>query len=227
MKTVVHDTKRFILTLAASSAVSVGFVIARVLSTGQSTYVFLVWNLLLAWLPLLFAWTLVVRLQTTRWRSLENIFLTFLWLGFLPNTFYIMSDLVHLNTTGSISILFDLVMFLTFAWNGFVLGYISLFLVHREIRKRYGRMTGHVVVALVLLLCSFAIYLGRYLRWNSWDILINPAGLIFDVSDSFINPAAHPNAFTTTTMFFILLTCIYAVSYELVAMLTRADKSRS
>jgi uncharacterized membrane protein len=219
MKKVVHDTKRFMLALAASSAVSIGFVIVRVLSTGQTTYVFLAWNLLLAWLPLLFSWLLVLRLQKTRWFTVENIFLTFLWLGFLPNTFYIVSDLVHLKDTGSISILFDLVMFISFAWNGFVLGYMSLFLVHREIKRRYGRLPAHITAAAALLLCSFAIYLGRYLRWNSWDILINPMGLIFDVSDSFINPAAHPNAFTTTLMFFVLLTSIYAVSYELVTNL--------
>lgn len=227
MKTAVHDTKRFLLTLAASSAVSVGFVIVRVLSAGNTTYAFMVWNLLLAWLPLLFAWLLVKRLQTTRWLSWKNLLLTFLWFGFLPNTFYIVSDFVHLKNTGSISILFDTVMFASFAWNGFILGYMSLYLIHREVRKRYGRRAGHIVVATVLLLCSFAIYLGRYLRWNSWDILVNPAGLIFDVSDSFINPGAHPNAFTTTLMFFVLLTSIYAVSYELIATLTRSDSLQS
>jgi uncharacterized membrane protein len=73
-----------------------------------------------------------------------------------------------------------------------------------------------MMVAVVLLLCSFAIYLGRYLRWNSWDVLINPAGIIFDVSEPFISPTSHPQAFTTTLMFFVLLGSIYAVIYRLI-----------
>jgi uncharacterized membrane protein len=74
----------------------------------------------------------------------------------------------------------------------------------------------------VLLLCSFAIYLGRYLRWNSWDVLFNPAGLVFDVSEPFINPTSHPQVFTTTLMFFVLLASIYIVCYQLVALAREA-----
>jgi len=67
-----------------------------------------------------------------------------------------------------------------------------------------------------LLLCSFAMYLGRIFRLNTWDVLINPAGLLFDVSDQFVNPAQHPQFLTTTLLFFALLIGIYAVLWQVI-----------
>lgn len=208
---------QLIITLALSSLVSVSLYLARVWATQSTTYWFLVWNLLLAWLPLGFAWWLIARLPRHRWLSAGNIVLTLLWLGFLPNAFYIASDIIHLRTLiDSVSPLYDVVMFLSFTFNGFVLGYLSLYSIQNRLKARLGVVAASWIVAGVLLLCSFAIYLGRYLRWNSWDILLNPAGVIFDVSEPFINPTDHPQVFTTTLMFFVLLGSIYAVSYQLV-----------
>jgi len=213
-----QNRRQLLLTLVLSSAVSVGFLIGRIIATHQLTYWFLVWNLVLAWLPLGLAWWLMARLQKTPWLSLSNILPTCLWLGLLPNTFYIASDFIHLGRNGGVSLLYDIVLFLSFTFNGFILGYISVLAVHGQLRKRLSSRGAHSLVAGVFLLCSFAMYLGRYLRWNSWDILINPAGLIFDVSDPFINPSSHPQVFTTTLMFFVLLSSVYAVSYQLVRL---------
>lgn len=218
--------RRLVTTLLLSSGVSIALLLVRILSTGSYDYWFLAWNLLLAWVPFGVGCWLVRRLRTTRWLSVANIALTLLWLGFLPNAFYIVSDLIHLQETGAISMLFDVVMLVSFTWNGFVLGYISLYLVHQQLRRRLWRWQADSLVAGVLLLCSFAIYLGRYLRWNSWDVLVNPAGLIFDVSEPFVNPGSHPQAFTTTLMFFILLTSIYAVGYELIANLRSTERRK-
>lgn len=210
--------QQLLVTLGLSSAVSLGLLGARFIATQQITYWFLAWNLFLAWVPLGFAWWLMARLRTTSWLSLGNIILTILWIGFLPNAFYIASDIIHLTQTGSISILYDVVMFLSFTFNGFILGYLGLYGIHQQLKRRLGRQGSYLIVTGVLLLCSFAIYLGRYLRWNSWDILVNPAGLIFDVSEPFINPSSYPRVFTTTAMVFVLLMSIYAVSYQLVRL---------
>jgi len=209
---------QLLLTLVASSTVSVGLLAGRIIATQTYTYGFLAWNLALAWLPVLVAWWLLARLDRGRWQQWANLILTALWLVFLPNTFYIASDMIHLRSTGDISMLYDVTMFISFVFNGFVLGYVSLYGVHARLRRSLGRSGAHVIVGLVLLLCSFAIYLGRYLRWNSWDIILNPFGLIFDVSEPFVNPSSHPQVFTTTLMFFILLASMYVVSYRLVRL---------
>lgn len=208
--------RQLLVTFGLSSLVSVGLFTLRVLASQNTRYWFLLWNLALAWLPMLFAWWLVKRLQRQAWPSWQNVLLTALWLGFLPNSFYIASDLIHLRSTGEVSQLFDIVMFVSFTWNGFLLGFTSLFFVHQQLLARLKAANAHATVAVVLLLCSFAIYLGRYLRWNTWDVLINPAGLLFDVSDRLIYPTAHPQTFTTTASFFVLLSSMYVVVWQLI-----------
>jgi uncharacterized membrane protein len=197
----------------------------RSVESQSDRYWFLIWNLFLAWLPLGFAWLLVRQLKVTRWLSWQNIVLSVLWLGFLPNSFYLVSDYIHLHETGEVSLLYDIVMFTSFIFNGLVAGFMSLFLVHRELLRRFDPRKTHAVIVGILLSCSFAIYLGRSLRWNSWDVLVNPAGLLFDVSDRVVNPGAHPQSFVTTITFFLLLSSMYYVVWELVRAL-RADNRR-
>jgi uncharacterized membrane protein len=216
---------RLLIILALSSLVSVGFLLVRFIDTHSLELAFLLWNLILAWLPLIFGIWLLARLRDHPWSSPGNVLLTFLWLGFLPNAFYMVSDLIHLNVSGQISILFDAVLFVSFIWNGFLLGYASLYMIHRELRHRLPAIRADAWIGVVLLLCSFAIYLGRYLRWSSWDVLINPAGVLFDVSDPFVNPTAHPQAFTTTVMFFVLLSSIYVVGYQLIGLARQSPKT--
>ncbi len=212
--------RRVFAALLFSAALSVLLYGLRMLE-GQSTrHAYLLWNLFLAWLPLVWAWWLLQRLRTQPLSQPGNIFLTFLWIGFLPNSFYLVSDLIHLEITGEVSLLYDAVMFCSFIFNAYAVGMISVYLMHRELLRRVHG-AAHGLIALVLLACSFAIYLGRYLRWNTWDVLINPAGLLFDVSDRIVSPGAYPQAFITTLTFFLLIGSIYAVVYEGVEALRR------
>ena len=207
--------QRVVLALLFSSIVSGALFVGRMTHYDTWQYWFLNWNLLLAWLPLVFAWQLHKRLNKGSSLGWQNVVLGLLWLGFLPNSFYISSDLIHLQTSAASNILYDTVMLLSFSINGYLLGLTSIFIVHRQFVKRLKVINAHILVASVLLLCSFAIYLGRYLRWNTWDVLINPAGLLFDVSDRILNPSSHPQTFVTTLSFFALLGSIYVVVWQM------------
>lgn len=204
-----------VLALLASTKISLVLFTCRALSSHSNRYWFLVWNLALAWLPLMFAWWLKTRLKKTSWATWRNVVLSLLWLSFLPNSFYLVSDFVHLHPTGEVSVLFDSVMFMSFAWNGLVLGFASVIIVHLELIKRLRQRLVLLLLGLAFLLCSFAIYLGRYLGWNTWDILVNPVGILFDLSDRIVRPTSYPNTFTTTSMFFVLLTTTYYTTYRL------------
>lgn len=211
-----HQYQRIVNALLVSNGVSIGFFLARIAVTHSWRYSFLVWNLVLAWLPLLMAWLLVRRLDKESWRSGLNILLVVLWLGFLPNSFYIISDFVHLTSTGEIGLLYDIVLFTSFVFNGLVSGFASIFLLHRQFLKQLDERRSTILIGLVITSCAFAIYLGRYLRWNTWDVLVNPAGLLFDVSDRIINPAAHPQAFVTTFTFALLIGSMYMVIWQFI-----------
>lgn len=162
-------------------------------------------------------------MRQRRWLTWQGIGLTFLWLGFLPNTFYLVSDLIHIRTSDNASLMYDTAMLMSFAVSGLILGYTSVYFMHRALLRRAPERVAHGIIGLVLFASSFAIYLGRDLRWNSWDIFVNPAGLLFDISDRFIHPSAHPQAFSTTAVYFVLLSSIYITLWHFIRIFRQAD----
>lgn len=215
--------QRVVGALLFSNLVSASLFLVRVDQSQNLRYWFLFWNLLLAWAPLALALLLRERLKTSRWLSWQNVGISLLYLGFLPNSFYLISDLIHLRSTGEVSHMFDVVMFTSFIFNGVAAGFASVFLMHRLLIVRIARERAHTVIGSVLLLCSFAIYLGRELRWNTWDVLINPAGILFDVSERVINPVTHLESFSTTALFFILLGSMYIVVWQFVSAIRTTE----
>jgi len=207
--------------LLISNLVSILLFGMRFSATQSTAYWFLFWNLLLAWVPLIFVWMLRGQLKRRSWKEPVPVIYTLLWLGFLPNSFYLMSDLIHLQSVEASGVLFDAVLFLSFIWNGIVAGLLSIIWVHRAILKRRGRRVAAGIVSIILLLTSFAIYIGRNLRWNTWDVLVNPAGILFDVSETVINPFSHPQVLLTTLTFFMLIGSMYMVVWQFVQALDR------
>jgi uncharacterized membrane protein len=206
----------FLSSLVSVGLLALGLIINRGYGFSHYSYAFMVWNLFLAWLPLVFVLWLQKMLKHKRWSSWQGITLSLLWLVFLPNSFYIITDFIHLADVVSVDIVFDAVMLTSFVVTSLMLGFTSLFLFHMELRKRLPAVTTNRMVAIILLLCSFAIYLGRDLRWNTWDIFLNPAGILFDVSDRLIAPASHPHMLLTTVSFFVLLSMFYLVTWHVV-----------
>lgn len=206
---------RAVKTLLFSSLVSGLLFIARATALQRMDYWYLNWNLFLAWVPLLFAYFLVRYIAKKPWLTWQGVGLTFLWLVFLPNSFYLATDFIHLLESPQNALLFDVVLILSFTLNGFLLGYITVLALHQALLRKLAPRAAHGLIAVVFLLCSFAIYLGRYLRWNTWDIISNPLGLLFDVSERFINPSLHEQTFRTTALFFVLITTFYVVLWQL------------
>ena len=202
--------------LFVGSCLSLCLLLTRLVGGHTTRYWFLTWNLALAWLPVLFVWLLSRWLEKGSWLHWKGICLSVLWLVFLPNAFYLVTDFIHLKPTGEVSMLFDSVMFLTFALNGLMLGYLSVYIIHAQLLKRLHARNVAVILMGVFLLCSFAIYLGRYLTWNTWDIVVNPGGIIVDLSDRIVRPGLYPNTFTTTALFGITLPVMYYCGFKMV-----------
>ncbi|MDB5161253.1 MAG: hypothetical protein JWO96_633 [Candidatus Saccharibacteria bacterium] len=201
--------RRFVTSLGLLSLLCLGLLAFRIVSTGKFQYLFIPGNLALAWASLIFAWLLGHQLKKYRWKSWQNIILTVLWLIFLPNSWYVLTDLIHVYPSGQISQLYDIALVGSLVLSGFFLGFTSLYLVHRELIKRLSDRQAAMIVGGVILLSSFAIYLGRILRWNSWDIIKNPGGLILNISDRIVDPFAHVSSFTVTALFFVTLSVMY------------------
>jgi uncharacterized membrane protein len=223
MKLRTSARRQFILALAFSTLVSSGLFAYGAWRNHSLNYDYLFWDLLLAWLPLLFAIWLMRVLRHKRWSSWEALLASVLWLLFLPNSFYMISDFVHLQDVRSVDVLYDAIMFTSFIYTAVLLGFSSLYLIHLQLRRRLSANSALAWVALTLLLSSAAIYLGRDLRWNSWDVLTNPGGLLFDISDRLLHPSAYPQMFRTTISFFVLLGSMYSLLWSSARLLRRTE----
>lgn len=208
--------------LVFSTAASL-MLLLRFLVTGSTRFDFLLWNLFLAWLPVVLSlWTARALQQG---KSVLTLCLFVLWVLLLPNTFYILSDFVHLQASGDINVLFDAVLLFSFSAVGFGLGLLSLGIVHIGIRRLFSEKASLVIVYIIIFSSSFAIYLGRYLRWNSWDIFTNPLGLLVDVSDRVVAPLDHPRTISTTFVFFAAIGISYGCFWSMARFVYRHRKT--
>lgn len=212
----------FLGAVLLSTCVSVAFFLYGAWRNQSLEFSYLCWNLLLAWLPLAFALRLMVVLRHKLWSSWEALLVSTLWVVFLPNSFYMISDFIHLQDVTRINVLYDAIMFTSFIFTGVILGFTSLYLVHGQLLRRFAWRMASLWIAFTLLLCSAAIYVGRDLRWNSWDILTNPGGLLFDISDRLQHPSAYPQMLLTVSTFFVLLSTMYIALRRGIAVARRS-----
>ncbi len=210
---------RFILSLSLLSITAISMLLIRIIASDSQRYNFLIWNLALAIIPALLAWWLVFRIQKFGWLKWQQIVLTIAWILFLPNSFYIITDLIHLRSNYEADLLFDITLLANFIVAGMMFGYLSVYLVHSQMLRRFRERNAYGLIGLLFLVVSFAICLGRYSRWNTWDILLQPTGLLFDVSDRVINPDAHLQTYQTTLVLFLMLFGGYTVIYESIRLL--------
>ena len=189
-------------------------VIYRVHSTGSVTYVFLIWNLILALIP--YGITTFIMSSKDVENSRFGFWTLFIcWFVFIPNAPYIITDLFHLRFTQSFPIWFDLLLIMTFAWNGLILCYLSIADMQLVIQKRMNPLMGWVMSLGLLFLSGFGIYLGRFLRWNSWDLLNNTKEVIYDISERVYYPTLHLRTWGVTLGFGMFLIIGYLVFREL------------
>jgi uncharacterized membrane protein len=216
--------KRFASSMGLLSLLCLGLFGFRAISAHSLHYLFIPENLALAWTSLIMAWWLSDRLKKKPWRSPGNLILTFVWLIFLPNSWYVLTDLVHLYPSGEINQLYDIALIGTLVLCGFFLGFTSLYLIHRQMAQRFSKLRAVLYVEIIILLSSFGIYLGRILRWSSWDIVANPGGLILNITDRILDPVAHLSSFTVTALFFITLSVMYLAFYSFIQPLPRRGR---
>jgi uncharacterized membrane protein len=160
----------------------------------------LLWNLFLAVVPAAAA-ALFARAEHRRAPVLVRIACFATWLLFLPNAPYIATDFVHLAPQPPIPLWYDIAVILSCASTGLLLGFSSVAEVQAVITRGRGRTAGWAVATLALVLSGFGIYLGRFLRWNSWDALTRPKELARYVAPRAAHPLSHLTTFAVTLIY--------------------------
>ena len=202
--------------LSAASLVCIALVLERIYYTGTHRYIMLVWNLGLAWIPFILAYLAYFLSWRRRLVFMIIPIFAFLWLIFFPNAPYILTDLQHLSQSSPASLVwYDVIMLVWFSWTGMLLGIVSLNLMQEIIRRELGRMPGWVFVFFVAGLSSVGVYLGRFIRLNSWDILNTPSDTAGSVWDWLADPSLKSIGFISLyTLFFIFIyLTIYAFGH--------------
>lgn len=215
------------LVLLLTSALGCGLVAVRVLASWQLKYGFLVGNLVLAWLPVIFALLVTHLHQRGETRSFRFMLCALLWLLFLPNAPYIVTDFVHLKDRPPVPVWFDILTLMSFAWTGVLLGFVALYLVHRIVAAEWGNLRGWLFVAVMLGLTGLGVYIGRFLRWNSWDFFLSPFGLAADVAQTFSQPVARRGPLVFTAVLSLFCALAYLALYALTRVRAGEDERAS
>jgi len=200
--------KRIIKTMAISSLMSILLLLVRICWSGRWSFVFLSWNLFLAWMPV-FSVLLLNKVRNKPNSKLLTCMAFGSWLLFFPNSPYILTDMFHLHLRPDVPLWFDLILILSFAWNGLLLGFTSLFSIHSFLNRLFSERTTWCFIFLIMVLCGFGIYLGRYPRWNSWDIITNPFALAHDICYMLLHPLQYPRMVGVTVFFSVFLMVSY------------------
>jgi uncharacterized membrane protein len=187
-------------------AFCIALVIVRIIKTEHYSFLFLFWNLFLAYLPVLFI--KFIKPKTHK-------YLSFVLLGFsilfLPNAPYILTDLFHLKKALVAPLWFDLILIISFAILGVIYFIMAFELILETIKRTYNQKINLVAKPFLFLACGYGIYLGRYLRYNSWDIISNPLDLVNGMVNSVFNPNYYKETLSVTITFTVFLYLIFEI----------------
>ncbi len=192
-----------------SSGLAVTLFVERVYLSRNVTFVFLLWNLLLAWIPFLCSLGVSSLNQRYPRRWWYLLIPGMLWLIFLPNAPYIVTDLWHLDERLPVPFWYDVGLLATFAWTGCFLAIASLNTMQRVVNQYLGLWVGWLFALFAIGLSGLGIYLGRFMNWNSWDMILRPQIVLADTLPRLVHPLRDPQLFGVTSMFSALLLVCY------------------
>lgn len=169
------------------------------------------WNLFLAWIPYLFSMLSygLIGLFPRRWWL--HLLPGTIWLLFYPNAPYILTDFFHLAPRAGVPLWYDILLLVTFSFTGMFLGLVSLRTMQRVFRFYFGGFLSWAFALFALALSGVGIYLGRFERWNSWDMLSHPSRIVKDVLYPLTDPLNSMRFFGVSILFALFLLVCYLV----------------
>lgn len=191
------ETTKSLLTL---SFVAILINIARLDMWGTTNLLYLIWNLFLAWIPYFISASFI----KPEMKKSSFALLFMVWILFLPNAPYLVTDVLHIAKSTPAFIWYDSLVFFLFGWIGLMLGLISMMHIHGYLKNIFNKTWSEFSMFFVCLVSSLGIYLGRFERWNSWDVVADPFKIIKH-STRISSEVVH----TKTGIIFILVFTIF------------------
>jgi uncharacterized membrane protein len=120
-----------------------------------------------------------------------------------------MTDLIHLRVRPEVPLWFDALLLFLFAYLGLWLGIRALGGLRVYLKREFSAGWSNSFTALTLLLSGLGVYLGRVLRWNSWDALLRPRGPVLDTLELFHSPVENSEAWLMIIVFTLIFGSVY------------------
>ena len=195
--------------LLLGTGLSAFLLAARIVRSEQTTHTLLIWNLFLAWVPYLaslWASSLYRRHPERPWLLLAP---GAVWLAFFPNAPYMLTDLWDITLRTPVPFWYDVGLLSLFALTGLLLGVVSLRIMQRLVAAHAGRWLSWLFCLVVVGLSGLGIYLGRFLRWNSWDLVLHPDEVLADIVTRLASPMDHAQTFGFTLLYAAIVLVVY------------------
>ncbi|HLS64838.1 MAG TPA: DUF1361 domain-containing protein [Ruania sp.] len=143
-----------------------------------------------------------------------------IWVLLLPNSAYLITELnfSHRRQEEGVPLWYDIVLVLTLALSGVMNTLLNVLLVqtmyalvrYPNEARPLQRVDSWLIVIVVLVLVTFGMYLGRYLRFNSWDIT-HPGSFLGKLAEHFRTPGKVREALGFCVVHTVLLAVMYVV----------------
>ncbi|MEY4875449.1 MAG: hypothetical protein RL708_598 [Bacteroidota bacterium] len=187
--------------------------IARIVYSHNLNFIYLNWNLFLALMPLIIA-TLIYRYKLT---GFTFGLMLFSWMLFFPNAPYLVTDLMYLSKIKNHSLIpiwFDIIMLSSFAINGLLLGFASFQIIFNQLEIKFTKSLTRIFMTIYLLFSGYGVYLGRFSRFNSWDIITNPEALFSSIYQTLLHPIQYKSVYILSILFGTLVCLVFYSLYE-------------
>jgi len=206
-----HSTPERFLVTYPSLVFCIGFLAIRMLFPGGAFYSFMLGNLVLAWIPYCLSGIAYSR-DRPRFDRLQLAMIAATLL-FLPNSFYMVTDFIHIKLSNDFIVWFDILLVASFTWLGMLYGFIALRRLQLIFTKRFGPFTGWWLVAGVILLSCVGMFLGRVARFYSWDVVVHPVHVGSYVANHALAPESYPHFAAFVMAFSLFIGTVYASVY--------------
>lgn len=183
--------------------------ILRVFLFGNTAFLYILWNILLAFIP--FFISSILLLRTNKENIIKPFFIIgfILWFIFLPNAPYVITDFIHLGRIHSVPVMYDIFLLFASAWVSLLMGLYSLLHMEKILLLRFTKKITDIIIVIIIFFTSFGVYLGRYFRFNSWDLFTSHRSLVSTIWDIFTQSNNYINVYSYTILFFFFIYISY------------------
>lgn len=190
-------------------ALAVFLNILRIILFGNNAFVYIFWNLFLAFVP--FFISSILLLNTDKKNIIKPLFIIgfILWILFLPNAPYVVTDFIHLGRIRAVPVMYDMFLLFAAAYSSLLLGLYSISHMEKMLLLKFTKKITNILILIIILFTSFGVYLGRFLRFNSWDFFISHNSLVKSIWKIFTESNGYANVFGYTLLFFIFIYVSY------------------